>query len=151
MSSKTKIVVLHMKEVIYTAVFLILGIAMIAILIMMFGSKKDTETSVGVSADATPPEYISGVYTSMIELNDNSFDVQVTVDSNHIKSIELINLSESTAAMYPLIEPALEDLSAQICETQSTENITYSEESKYTSLLLLDAIDAALEKAVPAS
>ena len=31
---------------------------------------------------------------------------------------------------------------------QSTENITYEEENKYTSLMLLDAIDKALEKAL---
>ena len=40
MSSKTKIVVLHMKEVIYTAIFLVLAILMIALLVMMFGPGK---------------------------------------------------------------------------------------------------------------
>ena len=49
--------------------------------------------------------------------------------------------------MYPLMEPALDALSTQICESQSTENITYSEENKYTSMLLLDAINKALDKA----
>ena len=32
MSSKTRIVVLHMKEVIYTAIFLLLGLLMIVLL-----------------------------------------------------------------------------------------------------------------------
>ena len=49
--------------------------------------------------------------------------------------------------MYPLMEPALDALSSQIYAAQSTENITYEEENKYTSLMLLDAIDKALEKA----
>ena len=49
--------------------------------------------------------------------------------------------------MYPLVEPALDALSSQIYTSQSTENITYSEENKYTSMLLLEAIDNALEKA----
>ena len=49
--------------------------------------------------------------------------------------------------MYPLMEPTLDALSTQICESQSTENITYSEENKYTSMLLLDAINKALDKA----
>ena len=35
MSSKTKIVVLHMKEVIYTAIFLVLGLLMIVLLLIL--------------------------------------------------------------------------------------------------------------------
>ena len=49
--------------------------------------------------------------------------------------------------MYPLMEPALDALSSQIYASQSTENITYGEENKYTSMMLLDAINQALEKA----
>ena len=45
------------------------------------------------------------------------------------------------------MQPALDALSEQICQTQSTENITYTEENKYTSMMLLDAIEKALEKA----
>ncbi|MGI6012289.1 MAG: hypothetical protein ACOX8H_12480 [Ruminococcus sp.] len=148
MSSKTKIVVLHMKEVIYTAIFLVLAVLTVVLLFIMFGSKKGTDT--GASAENPGiPKYVAGVYTTSIELNDNTFDVQVTVDSNHINSISLVNLSESATAMYPLMEPALESLAAQIYDTQSTENITFDEENKYTSMLLLEAIKTALSKAVP--
>ena len=80
-------------------------------------------------------------------MNGNSFDVQVTVDKDHINSIELINLSEVTTAMYPLMEPTLEDIASQIYTTQSTENITYSDDNKYTSMLLLEAVKTALDKA----
>ena len=150
MSSKTKIVVLHMKAVIYTVAFLILAILMIALLVIMFGPKKDMETA-ATAQTAEPDQYVAGVYTTAIELNDNSFDVQVTVDSNHINSIELVNLSEATTAMYPLVEPALENLATQIYATQSTDNITYEDDSKYTSMLLLEAIKSALAKATPES
>ena len=42
MSSKTKIIVLHMKEIIYTAIFAALGILLIILLVVMFrpGGKK---------------------------------------------------------------------------------------------------------------
>ncbi|MGN0250560.1 MAG: hypothetical protein ACI4EH_04225 [Oliverpabstia sp.] len=149
MSSKTKIVVLHMKEVIYTAIFLILAILMITLLFIMFGPKKDRETSATSVQSSEPVLYTAGVYSTAIELNDNTFDVQVTVDTNHINSIELVNLSESTAAMYPLMEPSLENIATQIYSTQSTDNITYSDDSKYTSMLLLEAIKSALAKAAP--
>lgn len=141
MSSKTKIVVLHTKEVIYTGIFLVLAVVLAVVLFLMFGKGKAADPA---SADVL---YHAGVYTSPITLNDNTFDVEVTVDENHINSISLVNLSETTTAMYPLMEPALEALSSQICASQSTENITYSEENKYTSMLLLDAIKDALEKA----
>lgn len=141
MSSKTKIVVLHTKEVIYTGIFVVLAVVLAVLLFLMFGKNKNADPA---SADAI---YHAGVYTSPITLNDNTFDVEVTVDENHINSISLVNLSETTTAMYPLVEPALDALSDQIYTSQSTENITYSEENKYTSMLLLEAIDSALEKA----
>ena len=141
MSSKTKIVVLHTKEVIYTGIFVVLAVVLAFLLFLMFGKNKNADPA---SADAI---YHAGVYISPITLNDNTFDVEVTVDENHINSISLVNLSETTTAMYPLVEPALDALSDQIYTSQSTENITYSEENKYTSMLLLEAIDSALEKA----
>ena len=53
--------------------------------------------------------------------------------------------------MYPLMEPTLDALAEQIYEKQSTENITYEDDNKYTSMLLLEAIKTALSKAVPQS
>ncbi len=141
MSSKTKIVVLHTKEVIYTGIFVVLAVVLAVLLFLMFGKNKNADPA---SANAI---YHAGVYTSPITLNDNTFDVEVKVDENHINSISLVNLSETTTAMYPLVEPALDALSSQIYTSQSTEDITYSEENKYTSMLLLEAIDNALEKA----
>ena len=142
MSSKTKIIVLHMKEVVYTAIFLLLAIILAVVLFFMFGhgQKKDTAADNG-------SRYKPGIYTSSIELNDNTFDLEVTVDSDKIKSIRLVNLSESTAAMFPLMEPALESLASQIYTSQSLENIQYSEDQKYTSMILLNAIETALKKA----
>ena len=45
MSSKTKIVVLHMKEIIYTAVFAALAVILIVLLLFMFLPKnKETRS-----------------------------------------------------------------------------------------------------------
>lgn len=149
MSSKTKIVVLHMKEVIYTAIFLIMAVLLIAVLIIMFGPKKSPIATSAVIEETISEKYIAGVYTTSIELNDNSFDVQVTVDKDHINSIKLVNLSETTTAMYPLMEPTLDTLASQIYDAQSTDNIATQDDNKYTSMLLLEAIKTALSKAVP--
>ena len=112
MSSKTKIVVLHMKEVIYTGIFVVLGILLILLLIFMFLPGK------GGNKEAAAPtsKYVAGVYSSSIKLNDNAIDVEVVVDEDHINSIELKNLSETVTTMYPLIQPSLDDLANQIIE-----------------------------------
>ena len=102
MSSKTKIVVLHMKEVVYTAIFLALAVFMLILVFTMF-HKKDQDDAGAASATAETAVYVPGVYTSSIRLNENSFDVQVTVDADHINSIELVNLSETATVMYPLM------------------------------------------------
>ena len=141
MSSKTKIVVLHLKEVVYTAIFAVLGILLVLLLIFMFlPDDKDK------AAEETM-KYTAGVYTSSIQLNDNAIDVEVVVDENHINSITLVNLDEATAAMYPLMQPALDNLTEQIYEKQSMENISYGDDNQYTSMVLLNAIQSALDKA----
>ena len=66
---------------------------------------------------------------------------------NQIKAIRLSNLDESTAAMFTLLQPAIENIADQVCKTQSTDNITLSSETPYTSQILLDAINEAIEKA----
>jgi len=143
MSSKTKIVVLRMKEVIYTGVFVVLGILLILLLVFMFLPKNNKESNL------TEPtmKYTAGVYNTPVVLNDNTLDVEVIVDGNNINSIRLVNLSEVATTLYPLMEPTLETISSQIYKQQSTDNITYQESNKYTSMLLLDAINISLEKA----
>ncbi|WP_373213141.1 hypothetical protein [Ruminococcus sp. 5_1_39BFAA] len=142
MSSKTKIIVLHMKEVVYTIIFLILAILLGVLIFFMFGPGKSMATSGSVSG-----KYMPGIYRSSITLNSNTFDVEVAVEADRIKSIDLVNLSESTQAMFPLMEPALESLASQIYTSQSLENIEYSSDRKYTSMVLLSAIEDALKKA----
>lgn len=140
MSSKTKIVVLHMKELIYTVVFVVLGILMIFLLVFMFWPDKD-------EGNQETAKYVAGVYTSSIVFNDNTIDVEVIVDENYINSISLLNLDEAVTTMYPLMEPALDSIKEQIYETQSTDNITYTDDNQYTSMVLLNAIKDALAKA----
>ena len=142
MSSKTKIVVLRMKEIIYTAIFIGLGILLITLFLVMFRPKKDAVTT---SGDAVL--YVPGVYTSAITLSSQEVNVQVTVDSDKITSVSLIPLSEAVTTMYPLMQPAMDSISEQILKNQSTENISYSQDTRYTSGVLLKAVDQALLKA----
>ena len=142
MSAKTKIWVFHMKELIYTAIFIALGIVFLLLLIFMFSSDKTKTT-----AEESPSRYTAGIYTASMTLGGSPVEIAVTVDEDYISSIHFRQLDETVAAMYPLMEPALESLSDQICESQSLDNLSYSEESQYTSMMLVDAIRTALDKA----
>ena len=140
MSSRTKIVVLHMKEIIYTVVFAILAILLVLLLVFMFSPKnKDAKTN--------EQKYIPGVYTSTITLNNTALEVEVTVDETHINSIRFSNLNDTVTTMYPLIQPTIEDIAEQVYETQSLENIEYTDENPYTSQIIVNAIREALKKA----
>lgn len=150
MSSKTKIVVLHVKELIYTGILAVLGILFIVLLIIMFLPREEKPETVPTMTQTTSNTYVPGVYTTSLILNDNVVEIEVTVDERNINSIRLVNLDEAVTTMYPLIQPSFEDLANQIISNQSLDGITYSDDSKYTSMILLNAITASLEKAVSA-
>lgn len=150
MSSKTKIVVLHVKELIYTGIFAALGILFIILLIIMFLPKEEKtqkQETMSTVTQNTTDTYVPGVYTTSLILNDNVVEIEVTVDEKNINAIRLVNLDEAVTTMYPLIQPSFEDLADQIIKNQSLEGVTYPDDSKYTSMILLDAITSSLEKA----
>ena len=141
MGSKTKIVVLHMKEIVYTAVFAALGILLIILLAVMFrpdSGPQDTDAD---------KQYTPGIYTSSLTLNNANLEVEVSVDESHINSIRFSNLDETVTAMFPLIQPAIEDIAEQVYETQSLDDISLPEDTPYTSQMILDAIKEAVDKA----
>ena len=98
---------------------------------------------------SSSPHYpgCTGIYRTSIQLNNNSFDLEVAVDADRIRSIHLANLSESTSAMFPLVEPVLDSLASQIYSTQSLENLDYASDQKYTAQMLIHAIEETVQKA----
>ena len=143
MSSNTKIIVLHLKELLYTGIFLLLAILFIVLLAIMFLPEHKKEAKNAQSESA----YVPGIYTTSIQLGGSCVDVEVVVDENHINALQLHTLDEAVTTMYPLIEPSFDALAEQITQSQSLEGITYSDDTRYTSMLLLNAISQSLEKA----
>ena len=131
MQSKTRIIVLHMKEIIYTVIFLLLGILLIVLLASMFLPGKNDKSS------SAKKIYTPGVYTSALTLNNTTLEVEVTVDESHINSIRFANLDETVTTMFPLLQPAMESL----------EGLSYPEDTPYTSQVLVETIQKTLEKA----
>ena len=151
MSAKTKIVVLHMKELIYTGIFAALGVLLLILLIVMFlpGRKKEPDQPQEDTPTATDSLYIPGIYTTQLELGNQTIDVEVIVDESAVTSIRMVNLSDAVTTMYPLLEPTFDSICRQVYQLQSLDQVTYTAEHKYTSLVLLEAIRNSLSKASP--
>ncbi len=143
MSSKTKIVVLKMKEIIYTAVFIGLAIVLITLFLIMFRPGKAAETA----AEVEGSRYRPGIYSASLAIGGQNINVEVAVDADQINSVALVSLDEAVTTMYPLMQPVMEDLETQIVSSQSLDSLSYSMETRYTSQALIQAIETALGKA----
>lgn len=140
--AKTKIVVIQLKEIIYTVIFAALGILLILLLIFMFKPDKSKET-----ASSATDLYTAGVYTSSISLNDTALNLEVVVDKNHINHVSIKNIDEAITTMFPLVEPSLEAIATQLYNDVPIDRLVVMEDTKYTQQLLIEAIKLALEKA----
>ena len=90
MSSRTRIVVLHMKEIIYSLIFAAFAVVMLVLLFIMFRSRQ-VDQGTADKATFSDAVYIPGVYSATVSLNDSSFDVQVRVDASTITQEDVDN------------------------------------------------------------
>ena len=128
-----------MKEIIYTAIFIGLGLLLIALLLIMFRPGRKTQSASAPAAAGI--SYLPGMYSSTLTLGSQAVNVEVTVDSCR-------PLSDSIETMYPLLSSSASHLSEQIVSTQSLENLSFESGSQYTSQALLNVIHTALAKAI---
>lgn len=150
--ASTKLIVLKSKEIIYTIIFLGLVALLIIILSIMFkkpDSDEDDASSGTESStiEATEQSYIPGTYSSQITLGESTVSVMVTVSEDSVTDVALTNMDESITTMYPLLTTSMEEINTELQYVSSIDDVTYSGDNKYTTLLLLDAIKEALAKA----
>lgn len=150
MNHKPKIFVFHLKEVIYTGVFILLGILFLLLLYLMFkphSKPSDNPDSQTLQSTQSGVLYEPGIYTTVVDLGGRTFEVRVQADNTQIKEISLHRVDQILSTRYPLLQDSMASLSKQICETQSLEHLNIPQEISYTSKLLLDAIHHSLEMA----
>ncbi len=157
MNKRTRIVVLHMKEVIYTGIFIFLGIVLIVLLAMMFWpgremntddsspEQEQTETAEEPAEEAAA--YLPGIYTASLELNGSTMDMQIIIESDGISNVSFTYMDDAIQTMYPLFEPVLESIASQLQEGAALEDITYEDSQKYTATVLIEALEEVLESA----
>lgn len=148
---QTKILVLRKNR-------LVIGLCLLAaaaLLVFLLAHRNGGSASPGTGGGrASIDEYYrseatyrAGVYTCGISLNDTVLSLEIVLDKDHINSIRLINLEDSVATMYPLMEPALDALAEQLTGGIAPEDVVLSDEAKYTQLLLMEVINQTLAKA----
>jgi len=137
---KSRFVVLRMKDIIRTGIFVILGIILLIVLIRAIIPNNPTSGETAFGA------FIPGTYTSYIIIHNQPIVVSVTVDEEKIVDITLSDMAESQEVFYPLIRPTMALLSQQVIDTQSTD-VQAPIEAAMTSRILLDAINNALAQA----
>ncbi|MCL2463420.1 MAG: hypothetical protein FWF44_12195 [Defluviitaleaceae bacterium] len=135
----TRIIVLQLKEIIKTAVFVLIGLAVILLLIYLFIPRNKPEIN---SSDL----YVPGTYTAEIILHNNPVNVDVKVSKDKILDVTMSNLGETEDVFYPLFQPAMADLSKAIIANQSAD-IVPSSDYPVTGQIILDAVQNALNQA----
>lgn len=156
MSSRTKIVVLHMKELLYTLAFAALGLVFVGVLILLLGkdpseegASVDENMQVTEEGETQVSKYLPGVYTTELVLGSDSVEIEVVTTKDEITSITLKGVDDDIRQLYPLLESTFTSIRDQIYETGSVDDVTYDQNSKYTSLVIIEAIKNSLEKAQP--
>ena len=114
--SKTKIVILKMREIVYTAIFAGLGILLLIILFFMFWPGGGNDDSAG-RPSSSDKIYHAGIYNSEIDIGENKINLQVTLDETQVKSAGA-----------------------------SVDEVVLSDQSQYTEEIILDAVNNILSE-----
>jgi len=151
MSAKTKIIVLHMKEVILAGILSAILLLLLTLTALLLFHGQSSENSSGALQDNVQKNviYRPGVYKTEVVLGGRSIDVETVLEQDRISSIRLVNQDEAITTMYPLLIPSMQHICDQVYETQSLEAVTIDPGTKYTSMVLLEAIRNCLEKGTP--
>lgn len=138
--SKKIVIVKRRQLLLYAILFIVVVVLILAITI---GRNKHTNDNISLE-DA---RYTPGIYNSEIRLSEYTLNLELAVDHDCIKSVNITNLDEEILSMYPLIEPSLQAVSEQLIGGVAIDAVTISEDSKFTQMMLIEAIGSMLEKA----
>jgi uncharacterized protein with FMN-binding domain len=158
-----KIMVFHIRQLLKTGAFILAGIVIILLLIWVLTPDRDSREprsarpgtsqtrqagTITLSADEAFGQvlFMPGSYSSVIVLDDNNVYVTVTVDAFSITDVRLSNMAYAQQTLYPLFIPVMEILRSDILAYQTT-NVNIPEQGPFTGMILLEAINMALNQA----
>lgn len=141
--SNTKIVVLQAKKMIYGGIFALIAIIILVVLLVLYWPGRDENQALSLNY-GTEKVYEAGVYTKELQLGDTLVNLQLTLDEERVKSLEIVNLEESVETMYPLMKPTVEKISQQLTAGKGMDEIVLSEDAQYTEKILVESVSEML-------
>ncbi len=159
MNRKTKIFVLHKREVLYTSIFIFLALVLIVLFLMMFMPDKpeiessettessSTETDEGITSSSSNI-YQPGIYSTNLEVSGSVMELQLIVEADGLSDVSLSYLDESIETMLPLFPTVINDISTQLRSGVPLAEITYEDQEQYTATMLLKAMEDTLSLAL---
>ena len=133
----TKFVVVKAKELIKTAVFVVLGVIIIVGLITFFLHMGDEENT---------GSYRDGTYYGELATGGEVTEIAVEIEDGQIADISVKETPEAVAVFYPLLETAVDEVGREVVENQSL-TVEVSSGNVHTAQLILDAVAECLKKA----
>lgn len=128
--------VIKLKDVIKTVI-----IAAAAIIILIVALSTSVPSFSGKNALYTP-----GTYQAALDLDKDHALIELTVDEDEIKSIELTMGSSNTKYFYPLLESTAALLENEIIKNQSL-SVAVPEDASFTAGVILSAVEKTLNEA----
>ncbi|MEA5083949.1 MAG: hypothetical protein VB018_07295 [Lachnospiraceae bacterium] len=132
----SKFMVIKLRELMKTAVFAVLGVAIIVALIYFAVGRLGDRQAV----------YNPGVYSSQIELQNGNVLVEVKVGKTKIQKVTVSSDSETVPVFYPLFNTVAEDIGKQVVKQQTTQ-LEIEGDGSVTTALILDAVEESLAQA----
>ena len=90
--------------------------------------------------------YEAGIYNKEMTVGDSVINLQVVLDEEQVKSVEMTNLDDTVSAMYPLMRPSVESISNQLAAGASLDEVVLSDEGQYTEKMILNEVDNVLDE-----
>lgn len=134
--SRTRFMVVKLRELIKTAVFAVLGVIILIGLIYFFLHLGDGDSGA----------YRDGTYYGQMAVGTETAHVAVTVADGKIADVALKEESDIVAAFYPLLKSAAKEVGREVVATQSL-TIEVSPQNARSAQLVLDAVAQSLEQA----
>ncbi len=141
--AKSRLMLLSLKDIIYTLIFILIAIIFAVILFCII--LPSTKNSAKPETEETL--YTPGKYTSCFSINNSNMSVELTIDKNSINSVEILDMDENTMASYPLIPSCAKNIEKQLQEGVDINELKSEPGSVYTQLMLTHVIKGILEKA----
>ena len=141
----TRIFVLQMKDLIRIGIFVLLGLALVILLLVLL-VPRGRGAEPGDNQVHMTERFVPGTYVSTIILNNEPVEVRVTVSAEDILMVYLSGMDDVQRIFYPLIEPRMQELAAEVLRHQ-TADIRPQTDYPVTTGILHQAVIAALQMA----